>query len=86
MRPSDLAVVLVYEPDTPRSHPVAIARVGDARLVAKVAAAAVTEAEQQAKLLSATDAGLGRIQSAEARRLGELLGVRLRRGRGKTRN
>ncbi len=69
-----LSVLLVYEsPDRKRRVP--LARVVDARLTASAARLAIEHAAARAVEIERTDAELGVLERAEARRLRDVLGA-----------
>jgi hypothetical protein len=77
MNSGRIALVLLYEPDTARHKPVALARVVDPRLVSDVARRAILDADIRADALAESDAVLGRMERAEANRLREVLAAAL---------
>jgi hypothetical protein len=77
IRKAQIALMLVYEPDSADGGPVPLARVSDGQLIAAVAEAAVSAAEERAQKISRRDEFLGEIERAEVRRLRELLSLLL---------
>ena len=76
-------VAVIYEPDGGR--PLTVAQVGDRRLLAAVAQAAIAEADEQAEALTEADALLGAMHREEAARLRRVLGILVPEVRGERR-
>jgi len=70
-----IALVLVYEPCTPRRGPVPLVRVDDPGLALRVAECAIAAAEARAAELSHADEFLGEVEQAEAQRLRRVLAL-----------
>jgi hypothetical protein len=69
-----LRLEILYYP-TGQENPLRVAAVSDARLLAKVAEAAINEADSYVENLSAMDSGLAEMQRAEVVRLRSVLGL-----------
>lgn len=78
-----VSLVLMYLPAA--SQPVPLCRIDDPNLITQAARSAVTRAEQRATVLLGVDGILGQMETIEAQRLTETLGLLVpevrRRGR-----
>lgn len=73
MQPSDVSIVLLYEPTN--GHAVPIARANDPALVVAVAKSAITDASARAARLYKANPIVGKVERLEVKRLREVLSL-----------
>jgi hypothetical protein len=73
MQPSDVSIVLLYEPTSGR--PVPIARASDPALIVAVAKSAISDASARASRLYRANPIVGKVERAEVKRLKEVLAL-----------